>query len=571
MIRWARWHVHAAGNVRPVSPEALHTMTDLHDTLAAEEPAEAADLAGQVLDGRYELVEKLGAGGMGVVYAARHVVLKTRLAIKVLRPPSAGHAAEALERFRREARAASALGHPNIVDVKDFGTLPGGLSYYVMEHLEGTDLLAAVENTQGMATARLAHIGLQIAEALAAAHEQGIVHRDLKPENVFLTTRHGQADHVKLIDFGIAKVSAPELASTLLPNSLPPMGQLALGMMPASSLGRRFTAAGIVLGTPAYMSPEQCAGRDVDFRSDLYALGILLFEAATGTLPFDADSVFDLMRMHQHLAAQDPRILTPELPDEIAEVILACLEKDPGKRPRDMRAVGAVLARYAPVIEAGPSAAAIEEAVRKSVSFAARPSVANDTPQRLYASVAPPPGSPDEKRFAGGPRAEAGPSTPPTRGRPSSRMLVLGGLAAVGAASAVTLGIALAWLAPTGTAAEHAAVPAAPVAAPVAVVEAPSIPTAPVTLEAGPEAGPETDNAAGPETDNAAGTEAIPAETAPPAESPRPPSRRVRIAEPAPSTDPSAAPSIGAPVDPFAPRAPRRPRPTEAVRDPWAD
>ncbi|MCB9596761.1 MAG: serine/threonine protein kinase [Sandaracinaceae bacterium] len=281
-----------------------------------EEPAENPSLEeegapdprlGGILDGRYRIVGKLGEGGMGLVYEANHVFLKTRVALKVLRASSADK--EAIERLKREAQSASAIGNPHIVDVRDFGQLSDGATYVVMEFIEGVDLLTEIRKDR-LTTSRARNIAVQIAEALAAAHEQGIVHRDLKPENILLTTRNGQPDYVKLVDFGIARIQG----------------------------ATKLTAAGKVVGTPEYMAPEQCAGIDVDHRADIYALGVLLYEMLTGTLPFADDDLVQLLRKQIKEAPLPPSRVAPDadIPLELEGIVLRCLAKRPSQRFQSM-------------------------------------------------------------------------------------------------------------------------------------------------------------------------------------------------------------------------------------------
>jgi serine/threonine-protein kinase len=535
--------------------------TQADATLHDVDPMDAGLLEGRVLDDRYQLVRRLGAGGMGVVYAARHVVLGNRFAVKVLRPPPAAQAKEATERFKREARAASALGHPNIVDVKDFGELPGGLYYYVMEHLEGRDLLAELETAGPLPTARLANVALQVAEAMGAAHGKGIVHRDLKPENVFLTAREGEPDHVKLIDFGIAKVNS--LDGRL--GTVPPLAALAF----SSSPGRgRFTAAGIVLGTPAYMSPEQCKGGDIDFRSDLYALGVLLFEAATGEVPFEAESVFDIMRMHQEMAPPDPRVLAPDLPAPIADMILALLAKDPAQRPASMEAVASTLLPFVPG-RARPTNAAIEAAIRASVVAPLRLSNPSETPLRLSLSALE--GS-SARASSSPPGASSAFGVAPSRSIGTSILVgaVMGLALVVGAGSvfgAVYLrrsaSVTATMETPTDTLPLESAA-----TEPEAIL---SFPSAPPPAEANDaEANDAEANDANSAEAPPASADPIPLVALPPARpSIRPRAVRTVAAELAPAVE-------GAPAVEAAPRAraepeSAHPRPTDAVRDPWAN
>ncbi|MBX3270129.1 MAG: serine/threonine protein kinase [Sandaracinaceae bacterium] len=269
---------------------------------------------GSVLDGRYRIVARLGEGGMGLVYEATHVFLKTRVAIKVLRPDAADR--ESIERLKREAQAASAIGDPHIVDVRDFGELADGSTYVVMELVEGIGLLTELRR-EPLRWERARDIALQITEALGAAHERGIVHRDLKPENVLLTTRDGAPDYVKLVDFGIARVQG----------------------------ATKLTAAGRVVGTPEYMAPEQCAGIDVDHRADVYALGIVLYEMLTGKLPFHDAELVSLLRMQIKEPPVPPSKVAPEadIPLELEAIVLRCLAKRPSQRFQSMADLGEAL------------------------------------------------------------------------------------------------------------------------------------------------------------------------------------------------------------------------------------
>src|SRR5262245_10443176 len=226
-------------------------------------------LVGTTLDGRYHIEKKLGEGCMGVVFLARHIVIEKPVAVKVLKREVARDA-NVVKRFVQEAKAASRIGHPNIVDVTDFGTTPDGMTYSVMEFVPGITLGAAIRAAAPFGQARAMRITAQIARALSAAHDKGIVHRDLKPENVFLLDRDGRPDFVKIVDFGIAKVK-------------PPRGK---------TNEPRLTRAGSVFGTPEYMAPEQAAGRsDTDGRVDIYALGVILYEMICGRVPHRGGSM----------------------------------------------------------------------------------------------------------------------------------------------------------------------------------------------------------------------------------------------------------------------------------------
>jgi serine/threonine protein kinase len=274
-------------------------------------------LIGRTIDQRYRVEALLGEGGMGLVYRVRHTRLNKPLAIKVLRRENTRDE-EVLARFRREAEAASAIGNQHIVDVSDFGMLADGSTYFVMECLEGMDLIEAMDVAKLMDDARVLHIATQICEALGAAHDVGIVHRDLKPENIFLTRQNETDDFVKVLDFGIAKVA---------------------------NGSKRLTRQGEVLGTPHYMSPEQCEGENIDHRADIYALGVLLYEMLTGHVPHDADTMMGILTKHMYEEPIPPKVRVPRVSDELEQVIMRCLEKKPERRYQTMRELEADLER----------------------------------------------------------------------------------------------------------------------------------------------------------------------------------------------------------------------------------
>ena len=274
-------------------------------------------LLGRTIDRRYRVDALLGEGGMGLVYRVTHTDLNKTLAIKVLRRENTRDE-EVLARFRREAESASAIGNEHIVDINDFGTLEDGSTYFVMECLEGMDLIEAMDRSQRMPEDRAVRIAMQLCRALNAAHGAGIVHRDLKPENVFLTERRGSDDFVKVLDFGIAKVANGP---------------------------KRLTRAGEVLGTPHYMSPEQCEGEDVDHRTDIYALGVLLYEMVTGRVPHDADTMMGILTKHMYEEPIPPKVRAPQVSESLEEVIMRCLAKRPERRYQTMHEIEADLGR----------------------------------------------------------------------------------------------------------------------------------------------------------------------------------------------------------------------------------
>ncbi len=288
-------------------------------------------LLGTVIDGRYQLESLLGEGGMGLVYRATHTRLGKAFAIKVLRQGNSRDPS-AMARFQLEAQSASAIGNAHIVDVSDFGTLPDGSTYFVMEYLKGVDLISATDAAGPMPAERACHIAIQLCRALGAAHEIGIVHRDLKPENVFLLDRDGDPDFVKVLDFGIAKVAH---ATTPL------------------------TQDTDILGTPHYMSPEQCEGLGIDHRTDIYALGVLIYEMLAARVPHDADTAMAILHKHVYSRPTPIDLYVPQVPPSLKRIIERCLEKKPERRYQSMAELRVELeraqieARTAPLARSG--------------------------------------------------------------------------------------------------------------------------------------------------------------------------------------------------------------------------
>jgi serine/threonine-protein kinase len=291
------------------------------DDRCAPIPPEIDPFLDRVIQGRYRVIERIGEGGMGVVYVAEHVEIEKRVALKVLRDDFSKRP-EVVERFRQEARSASKVGNAHIVDVTDFGTLEEGGVYFAMELLSGRGLNEVCRGTP-VPLERAVPIIDQIARALQAAHGKGIVHRDLKPENIFLIERDGNADFVKILDFGIAKISDRD------------------------SEGKRLTKTGMIFGTPEYMSPEQAAGRTLNHQVDIYALGCIMFELFTGRVPYDGDSFMAVLTQHMFEPIPILEEVNPEtdVPPSVRAVVYKAMAKETADRYGQMDDLRADLER----------------------------------------------------------------------------------------------------------------------------------------------------------------------------------------------------------------------------------
>ncbi|MGE0791636.1 MAG: serine/threonine-protein kinase [Sandaracinaceae bacterium] len=262
---------------------------------------------GLELPGRYKFVRRIGTGGMGAVYEGEHLLIGRRVAIKVLHARFAEDP-EIVRRFLREARVAATVAHPNIVEVTDMGELDDGAPYMVLEFLEGRDFGHDIREQGPQPPDKLARIMSQACDALTAAHQRDIIHRDLKPENIYLTNLGGDAEFVKLLDFGISKILADG--------------------------DHRLTKTGAALGTPYYMSPEQCRGDiDVDARLDIYAMGVVMYQALTGRVPYDHDSYPMLVMQIMQAPVPEVKALRPDVPDELNALVRRMMDKFPEGRP----------------------------------------------------------------------------------------------------------------------------------------------------------------------------------------------------------------------------------------------
>lgn len=318
---------------------------------------------GQKIAGQFEIVDRIGSGGMGAVYRALQPDMNRYVAVKILHPKYLSRK-DLVSRFRREARAMSQLSHPNTARVFLYGQLEDQACYFVMEYLEGRNLAQVVRAEGPMDPRRAIDVMVQVCGALEEAHRIGIIHRDLKPENVFVTVQGGIEDYPKVLDFGLAKVTEKQ-------------------MRPGSLI---LTGEGMVFGTPEFMSPEQAQGQPLDARSDIYSLGVILYELLTGKLPFEAKKPLEFI----HLNVSSPPIpMSERAPDtEFAPELEAAVMRALAKKPED---------RY-------PSASAFAEALKQAARGQIRTAA-------LRAYVPPEPETPESDASPSAPEAAShGPS-----------------------------------------------------------------------------------------------------------------------------------------------------------------
>jgi serine/threonine protein kinase len=277
----------------------------------------STSVIGSLIGGRYRVRRLRGEGGMGRVYEAEHIDIGKRVALKILHP-GYSQTPDLVERLRREARAASRIGHPNVVDVTDSGTTDDGAFFFVMEYLEGRELGEIIFEERGLELRRAIGISVQICRALQAAHKAGVIHRDLKPENVLLVERDGQKDFVKVLDFGIAKnITDPEDDNKDNPR-------------------RKLTNPGVAMGTPEYMAPEQAAGRVADARSDVYAAGGILYEMLTGKAAYEGANFMEILHKKATEAPAPIATFRSDIPAEMEDLVRRTMAKDPAGRPQSM-------------------------------------------------------------------------------------------------------------------------------------------------------------------------------------------------------------------------------------------
>lgn len=284
---------------------------------------DVTQLDGEVIGGNFRLAEAIGRGSMGTIYRAEQLSLGKRVVLKILHTHLMDKALQK-ERFEQEARAASMLAHPNVIQVIDFGRCASGAPYIAMEYVPGRDLCELLYQDFPIDYVRIIKIATQICCALDEAHANGVLHRDLKPENIMVSNRRNMRDFVKVLDFGIAKL---------------------LGMNQVK------TMAGMVCGTPEYMSPEQARGETLDGRSDLYALGILLYQLLTRRLPFTGPTPIATVTKQLEEAPIKPSQHVPDIPDELEALVMALLEKDREARPQSALEVAGELERVGERVE----------------------------------------------------------------------------------------------------------------------------------------------------------------------------------------------------------------------------
>ena len=286
-------------------------------SIGTDTDAQSVSVIGTLVGGRYRIRRLCGEGGMGRVYEAEHIEIGKRVALKILHP-AYSQTPDLVERLKREARAASKISHPNVVDVTDSGTTPDGSFFFVMEYIEGIELGELIFREKRLEVPRALVITAQVCRALHAAHQVNVIHRDLKPENVLILSRDGQRDFIKVLDFGIAKSGDTEDSNN------------------QSKPSRRLTHPGMTMGTPEYMAPEQATGHPADPRSDVYAVGGILYEMLSGKPPYEGANFMEILNKKANTLPPPLGNVRSDVPAELEALITRTLAKVPGARPQTM-------------------------------------------------------------------------------------------------------------------------------------------------------------------------------------------------------------------------------------------
>ncbi len=302
-------------------------------SIGTDTDAQSVSVIGTLVGGRYRIRRLCGEGGMGRVYEAEHIEIGKRVALKILHP-AYSQTPDLVERLKREARAASKISHPNVVDVTDSGTTPDGSFFFVMEYIEGIELGEMIFREKRLEVPRALVITAQVCRALHAAHQVNVIHRDLKPENVLILSRDGQRDFIKVLDFGIAKSGDTEDSNN------------------QSRPSRRLTHPGMTMGTPEYMAPEQATGHPADPRSDVYAVGGILYEMLSGKPPYEGANFMEILNKKANTLPPPLNKVRSDVPPELEALITRTLAKVPGARPQTMeeleREIQQIAARFFP-------------------------------------------------------------------------------------------------------------------------------------------------------------------------------------------------------------------------------
>ena len=359
---------------------------------------------GEVIAGRYRLDRLLGEGGMGAVWEATHTITRKRTALKFVKG-SAEAKPELRRRFMREARAAALVEHPNVITVRDVFELEDATPVMVMDLLEGETLARRLTRERTLSIADAADILLPVVSAVGAAHAMGIVHRDLKPENIFLVRDADPTATVKVLDFGIAKLTAPD----------------------AETGGA--TTTGAMLGTPYYMAPEQCFGESVDHRADVWAIGVILYEVLSGGRPVEGDNPGQIFKRLMSDAIPPLSSVAPDVPDDLAALVGRMLAKDRADRPADLREVEEVLARHArlEVPGFGPPGSAPADDLFEADSFGR----ASSSRARIRVGATSDPAAPTQEPAATTAGGTAGAWTPPRAPVSTRSVAMVAGIGAI--------------------------------------------------------------------------------------------------------------------------------------------